>query len=214
MFSDLVRSHTLSALMFATAFACSKAPANDKPAAQIAEAVVAKADVPASANAYAFSSPSSRLTFVGSKVTGSQSGSFTDFKGTIRVDPAALETGSVEVEIKMDSLSTEIPKLSEHLKSPDFFDVAQFPTAKFTSTSVSVGSSAGGTHTVTGNLTLHGVTKSISFPATLKASSDSVTVDAEFSINRQAFGVTYPGMPDDLIQDQLLIKLQIAANKA
>jgi polyisoprenoid-binding protein YceI len=67
---------------------------------------------------------------------------------------------------------------------------------------------------VTGNLQLHGVTKSITFPATIKTSGDAVDVDAEFAINRKDFGVVYPGMPDDLIKDDILLHLQIHAKKA
>ena len=66
---------------------------------------------------------------------------------------------------------------------------------------------------MTGNLELHGVTKSIKFPATVKASGDSVEVDAEFAINRKDFGVVYPGMPDDLIKDDVLLKLHVRAHR-
>jgi polyisoprenoid-binding protein YceI len=66
---------------------------------------------------------------------------------------------------------------------------------------------------VTGNLELHGVTKSITFPATIKMSADAVDVDAEFAINRKDFGIVYAGKPDDLIKDDVLIKLEIRAKK-
>jgi polyisoprenoid-binding protein YceI len=62
-------------------------------------------------------------------------------------------------------------------------------------------------------LQLHGVTKSISFPATIKVGGDAVEVDAEFAINHKDFGIVYPGMPDDLIKDDVLLKLRIRANK-
>ena len=66
---------------------------------------------------------------------------------------------------------------------------------------------------MTGNFQLHGVTKSITFPATVKAGGDTVDVDAEFAINRKDFGVVYPGMPDDLIKDEVLLKLHIHARR-
>jgi hypothetical protein len=67
----------------------------------------------------------------------------------------------------------------------------------------------GGTHTITGNFDLHGVKKSISFPATIQVSPDSVSANAEFSINRKDFGINYPGKADDLIRDGVVIKLTI-----
>jgi polyisoprenoid-binding protein YceI len=65
------------------------------------------------------------------------------------------------------------------------------------------------THTVTGNLTLHGVTKSISFPAKITVSGDNATLDSQFFINRKDFGIMYPGKPNDLIRDEVVIKLAI-----
>jgi polyisoprenoid-binding protein YceI len=67
----------------------------------------------------------------------------------------------------------------------------------------------GATHTVTGNLTLHGVTKSISFPAKIAVSGDRATLDSEFFINRKDFGITYPGKANDLIRDEAVIKLAV-----
>jgi polyisoprenoid-binding protein YceI len=63
-------------------------------------------------------------------------------------------------------------------------------------------------------LQLHGVTKSISFPTTIKVGGGGVEVDAEFAINRKDFGIVYPGMPDDLIRDDVLLRLHIRANKS
>jgi polyisoprenoid-binding protein YceI len=62
---------------------------------------------------------------------------------------------------------------------------------------------------ITGDLTLHGVTKRVSFPATISVSDVRVDANAEFSINRQDYGITYPGMPDDLIRDLVVIKLSL-----
>jgi polyisoprenoid-binding protein YceI len=151
---------------------------------------------------------------VGAKVTKKHDGTLGTFSGTIQLVDQNIEKSSVTAEIDVGSLNADDPKLTGHLKSPDLFDVAKFPKAKFVSTSVKAGGEKGATHTVTGNLELHGVTKSISFPATIKVQGDSVEADAEFGINRKDFGVVYPGMPDDLIKDEILIKLQIRAKKS
>jgi polyisoprenoid-binding protein YceI len=124
------------------------------------------------------------------------------------------ESSTVSVEIDVTSISAGIEKLTNHLKSADFFDVEKFPKATFVSTSVKPGGEKGATHTVTGNLTMHGVTKSISFPATIRLAPDSAEADAEFAINRKDFGVMYAGKADDLIRDDVLIKLTIRAKKA
>src|SRR5213076_3352646 len=95
-----------------------------------------------------------------------------------------------------------------HLKSPDFFDVQQFPIATFSATAIE---ESGAQQKVTGNLDLHGVTKSISFPANIQVADDAVTVKAEFAINRRDFNINYPGMPNDLIRDNVVIKLDLHA---
>jgi len=162
---------------------------------------------------YAFSQADSKVGFVGAKITGKHDGSFGTFSGVVVVPNGSVEQSSVTVDIDMTSLQVDEPKLAGHLKSPDFFDVGKFPKARFVSTSVRQGGELGATNTVTGNLELHGVTKSINIPATIHVRPDGVDVDAEFAINRKEFGVVYPGKPDDLIKDEVLLKLQIHANK-
>lgn len=193
-------------------------PASDKPRAEVSAQVAAKATPEAEPSApavhYAFSAAGSKVEFVGAKVTGSHDGSFGSFTGTVDVVEARPEKSSVTVEIDTASLESDNPKLTTHLKSPDFFDVEKFPKARFRSTSVRAGGANGATHTITGNLELHGVTKAISFPATIEVEPEVVSVNAEFSINRKDFGIVYPGMPDDLIRDDVLVRLNVAANKA
>ena len=89
----------------------------------------------------------------------------------------------------------------------------KFPKATFTSTEIKAGGDKGATHTVTGELDLHGVKKTISFPATLAVTADGATGTAEFSINRKDFGLVYPGKPDDLIRDDVGIKLSLKATR-
>jgi polyisoprenoid-binding protein YceI len=169
---------------------------------------------PADAVEHVFSNENSTIEFTGAKVTGKHLGSLGRFSGTIQLvsnDPTKSRVGT---EIDMSSLRADDEKLTEHLKSADFFDIARFPIARFESTSIRSGGENGATNTVTGNLELHGVTKSITFPATIRTGGDTVDVDAEFAIDRQDFNVTYPGMPDDLIKDEILVKLTVRAKRA
>jgi polyisoprenoid-binding protein YceI len=151
----------------------------------------------------------SKIAFVGAKVTRSHDGGFTDFAG--KVDLAEpVEQSQIEVTIQTVSLYADEEKLTKHLKSPDFFDVEKFPTATFRSTEIR---KEGAGHTITGDLTLHGVTKRISFPATIEVTNSAVNANAEFSLNRQDFGIAYAGMPDDLIRDLVVIKLSLGLQR-
>ena len=196
-------------------------PAKGKAKATTGEAVsttsqsaVANGAAPQGTVKYVFDQTSSKVEFVGSKVTGKHDGGFGTFKGTVDVVDGAPEKSKVDVQIETDSITTDTEKLTGHLKSPDFFDTAKNPTATFVSTEIKKGGEKGATHTVTGNLTIKGISKSVTFPATIKVAGDSASLDAEFSINRRDFSLNYPGKPNDLIRDDVLIKLSIKAKKA
>lgn len=162
---------------------------------------------------YEIDPSTSKVEWVGSKVTGKHEGGFKQFHGAISLVDGNPEKSTVSIDIFTDSLFTDSDKLAGHLKTADFFDVAKYPKASFASSEVKKGSSGNASHTVTGNLTLHGVTKSITFPATIKTTPGGVDVDAEFAINRKDFGLVYAGKPDDLIRDDVVIKLTIRSQK-
>ena len=215
---ELVVVLCTSLSMFGSA-ACDNEPAAGKPKAAVQEVTQAPAPAApkptAAAATYAFNQDNSKVEFTGAKVTGKHDGSFKTFSGSIVLQegPGSAPTaGLVRVEIDIASLVVEPEKLMQHLKSPDLLDAAKFPKATFNSTAVKAQTDS--TFTVEGYFQLHGVTKQISFPATIRSKPDQVEVDAEFGINRKDFGITYPGKPDDLIKDDVLIKLQIRAPKS
>lgn len=198
------------------AVACDDDPGKGKAKAE-AKAPVSPATsvaAPRGGVKYVFSAAGSKLEFTGAKVTEKHDGTFGEFSGQIDLVDGNPEKSSVSVEIVMSSLAIEPPKLAGHLKTADFFDVEKFPKATFASTSIKAGGDKGATHTVTGNLTLRGVSKSITFPATIKTEGDGVSVSAEFVINRKDFGIVYPGMPDNLIKDDVALQLTLAAKKS
>lgn len=189
-------------------------PADDKSKAVTSEASSASPQAPAGATEkYSITSQNSKVEFVGSKVTGSHNGSFKELTGTI--DYAGTpEKSRVNVIIDMSSVTTDDENLTKHLKTPDFFDVQQFTRATFTSTEIKPGGDKGASHTVTGNLQLHGVTKSISFPATISVTGDVASVESSFAINRRDFGINYAGAANNLIRDEVVLTLHIKADKA
>jgi polyisoprenoid-binding protein YceI len=198
---------------------CARDPAKDAPkAGAVAVTPDSAAATPASNAAGAETLPidtaASKLNWTGSKVTKVHPGGFKTFSGTITLVDGAPEKSKVELDIDVDSLWTDSDRLAGHLKSPDFFDVKTFPKATFVTTSITAGGADGATHTVKGNLTLRGVTKEISFPATITVAEKQVTAKARFSLNRQDFGVAYKGAPDDLVRDDVLIEWEIAAKRA
>ncbi len=205
----------VSALLLA---GCNTDPGKGKAHATVAEAASVAAPLapaaPTGSVRYVFSNDGSKLGFVGAKVTAKHEGSFSKFNGTVQIPDGDASKGQVSFEVETASVVIDPEKLAGHLKSADFLDVEKIPKATFTSTAVKAGGENGATHTITGNLSLHGVTKAISFPATVKASPDSVDVDAEFAINRKDFAIVYAGKADDLIRDDVLIQLKIRAKKA
>jgi len=207
------RLHLALALCVALG-ACNTDPSKGKPQAAVA---AASAEAPLQAtqggSTYSFSNDGSTLSFVGAKVTAKHEGTFASFKGTVTVVDNDPTKSSVRTEIDVASITVDPAKLNNHLKSPDLLDVAQFPKATFVSTSIRPGGDKGATHVISGNFTLHGVTKSLSFPAKIVIAPEAVDVESEFGINRKDFGVVYPGMPDDLIKDEVLIKIKAHAKK-
>ena len=88
-------------------------------------------------------------------------GRFEKFGGTFDVDPKNIKATKGNLTIDVNSVSTGNPKRDGHLKSPDFFDVAQFPEMKFVSKQVTDVNEKDSTATLLGDLTLHGVTKEV-----------------------------------------------------
>jgi polyisoprenoid-binding protein YceI len=193
------------------AVACSN-PGSDATKAVTGAASNASPQVAAAGEKYTINGQNSKIEFVGSKVIGSEHGTFKEFSGVI--DYAGQpEKSKVSVTINMSSVAADADQLTQHLKTPDFFDVAKFPQSTFTSTEIKPGGDKGASHTITGNFQLHGVTKSISFPATISVAPEAITVESTFRINRKDFGINYAGAADNLIRDDVVMTLHIKAEK-
>jgi polyisoprenoid-binding protein YceI len=137
-------------------------------------------------------------------------GRFNDISGEFVVD--APEKSKITVAVKADSIDTNHEGLNKHLKSPDFFNAVQFPTLNFTSTAVTL--NAAGEGTVAGNLTLHGVTKPVTFKLKQIGSGKGMKGEqragyvATATIKRTEFGMGYgvPGAATDEVDLRINIE--------
>jgi polyisoprenoid-binding protein YceI len=143
-------------------------------------------------------------------------GDFDKTTGTAVIDDADVTRSTVEVTIDVTTISTRDQKRDAHLKSPDFFDVAKYPTATFKSTKVE---KAGEGLKVTGDLTMHGVTKPVVLDVTTltKEMKDPYgnsrrAVSATARLNRKDFGVSYG--PDSVVSDLVNVSIEAELVKA
>ncbi|HUE72988.1 MAG TPA: YceI family protein [Pirellulaceae bacterium] len=188
-----------------------------KPGAETGAATDAKTE--AGTTTVQISPENTTITFVGThappKAKDPRTGTFEKFSGTAEMDAANKQIKSLSVEIDTTSLKAEHEEpgkavmLTNHLKNPDFLDVEQYPTAKFESTKIEHG--PGDAHTVTGNLTLHGVTKEITFPAKVETPYIVMIFTAEFEIDRMDFGVG-EGKVDQVVERPVTIKVTLGKN--
>jgi polyisoprenoid-binding protein YceI len=145
-------------------------------------------------------------------------GAFHGVNGVVRLDPNDLTKSRVEATVDVSTVDTGVGSRDTHLKTTDFFNVAQYPTMTFTSTSVK---KAGDYYDVTGDLTMHGVTKQVVLR--VEAPSKSIAdakgrehrgFTATTSINRQDFGMKYQGTTpggEQVLGDDVKIEIDIDA---
>lgn len=158
------------------------------------------------ADAFVLSGENTQVLFTGAKQSGdSHSGGFKSLAGNITLSDGSV--GEINVVIETDSLFSDDDRLTGHLKSEDFFGAPEFPELKFESTEID----GTGDVTVTGNLTMHGQTHEISFPATIDVADGHVTLNSEFKVDRTKFGMNYPGKPDDPINADVDIRIMVGA---
>lgn len=186
-----------------------KNPADKTTDAEVGDSRKKELDAGPAGSAKYFFTDNSTIGFEGSKVTGSHKGGFKKFTGHFTLKDGAPAGNDHKVEIDMNSLWSDQEKLTGHLKSADFFDVENHPTTVFDVTKIEKGSDT--EYTVTGNLALHGVTKSVSFPAAVSQTGDTAKIEAEFDINRFDWDIKFAGKPDDLIRKEVVLRLNLEA---
>ena len=157
----------------------------------------------------------SKVAWLGRKVSGQHNGDVAIKSGSLFVDEGKLTGGSFVIDLNtIDNHDLEGEykgKLEGHLKSADFFDVENHPEATFEITEVKDGADAGEV-VISGNLTIRGVTKNITFDANVEEATDSaIKATADFNIAREDWGVSYAGQADDLISKEINLKITLVA---
>jgi polyisoprenoid-binding protein YceI len=147
-------------------------------------------------------------------------GQFRDFDANINVDRANLANSTVEFTIQSTSIDTGNTNRDEHLRSADFFDVAKFPTIAFKSTSIKA--TGKNSFDVTGDFTMHGVTKRLTIPVTFLGfgkdgrGNEKAGLELETTINRKDYGVVWNRNLDEgglLLGDDVKVMINLELNK-
>ena len=155
----------------------------------------------------------SSVEFTCKHVFSNVRGMFKQPSGTVTLDEATPANSKVDATIDASTITTGVEERDNHLKSPDFFDVAKYPAITFVSTSVTRSSATA--YSVTGNLTMHGVTRPVTLAVTASAPFKHAGgirrgIEATTSVNRKDFGLVwdYPGEgPGIVVGDYIKITI-------
>ncbi|HWB28658.1 MAG TPA: YceI family protein [Chitinophagaceae bacterium] len=142
------------------------------------------------------------VTFVIKNFGINTKGSLNGLKGTLKWDAANPAASQINASVDVSTLNTGIDMRDKDLKEEKYFNLAKYPTINFTSTAVSATN-------ITGNLTIKGTTKSISFPITVTPSGSGYLFQGEFTINRRDFDVGGSSM---VLSDDVKVTLKVQAN--
>ncbi|HWV33885.1 MAG TPA: YceI family protein [Dyadobacter sp.] len=164
----------------------------------------------------------STINWGAKKVTGTHAGTVPLESGTLVVDNDKLKGGSFVADIKSlvvtDVTDKEMNgKLTNHLKSDDFFSVEKHPQAKLVISSVTP--KGGNAYDVTGKLTIKGITQDVKFPATVTADAKKVTANAKVAIDRTKYDIKFrssnffENLGDKAIDNDFTLDVSLVANK-
>jgi polyisoprenoid-binding protein YceI len=152
-------------------------------------------------NHLGFSNPSATLEKIG---------------GEFQLDTDDLTKSSITVILPLEGIHTGVPKLDTHLKTPEFFDASKYPEIRFKSTKVEKSGAEG--LKITGDLSIHGITKPVTLNAKINKIGDNAMMktksagfDADVTLKRSDFGVSY-GVPN--VSDDIKVHITFAADAA
>ncbi len=159
----------------------------------------------------------STITWKGYKPTGSHTGTLMLESGILEVNGDKVKGGYFIVNMSTLNENEDNKKFEKHLKSKDFFEIEVYSTSKF---EITGSKRKSGKTIVTGNMTIKGITKEISFPATISENEEAVILTSEtFQINRADFNVKYKSktffnnLKEKFINDEFDLQVTIVAKK-
>jgi polyisoprenoid-binding protein YceI len=161
----------------------------------------------------------SHITFVAKQMQVSVPGKFERFTAAIRFDAGDLPGSKAAIDIEVGSVTTPNRDIETEIKREPWFDVTRHPTARFETTAIT--QKAAGLYDVAGTLTLRGVTKPVTLPATIRIANDHAqpgTVRAEatgeIKVSRTAFGIGQGQWRDvSVVGDEVVIRFELVARR-
>lgn len=206
------------ALMLTAGMACSSGPEGENVGAEDATGEAA------TGGSVVYSLDTGVIFWNAAKPTGKHNGTVNMSQAELGVEDGELVSGSFTMDMTTlvnSDLTADTGKgdLEEHLKSGDFFDVANHPNATFVISKVEPATAAGVTHNVTGDLTIKGNSKSITIPAEIVFEGDVLRIKTnDFTINRTEWDLKYGSgtigtLQDKLIYDEVGLAVNLTAKK-
>ena len=179
-------------------------------------------DLTALTGTYNIDAVHSRLGFVARHAMVTKvRGAFNDFEGSATLDGENPSNSTVSVTAKVASIDTRNEQRDGHLRTNDFLDAETFPTITFTSTKIE--HQGGNDFQVTGDLTVHGVTKTVTLPLEFQGSAQDpfgntrIGFEGSTSILRSDYGVTYNAVLETggvLVSDKITLEFELSLIKA
>jgi polyisoprenoid-binding protein YceI len=179
-------------------------------------------DFSALTGTYSIDVSHSRLGFVARHAMVTKvRGAFNEFEGSATIDGVDPSNSSVKITIKVDSIDTRNKQRDDHIRTNDFLDIETYPEITFVSTGVS--HDGGNDFQVTGDLTVRGVTKSITIPLEFQGSvvdpwgNTRIGFDGSVVINRKDWGVNWNTALEAggvLVSEKVTLEFEISAVKA
>jgi polyisoprenoid-binding protein YceI len=211
--------------LFLTSLISIQSFAADKPAKKDSATAKAAAVKTAASKTHALDTAASKVKWVGRKVVGPHHGTVNIKEGSVTLDGTKPTAGTFVIDmttIKDEDLTDADynKKLVTHLSSDDFFAVSKYPTSTFKVTNAVAGKD--GEYTVTGDMTIKDITKSITFPVKVTESKGVYSATGKFKINRTDWGVKYnsgkffdaKALGDKIINDEIEIELDLKTTGA
>jgi polyisoprenoid-binding protein YceI len=183
-------------------------------------AVAVLAALPAAADTFTVDKGHSDTSFRIRHLVSNVTGRFDDFSGTIDLDKSNMEKSAVQFEIQTASINTGVADRDKHLRSADFFDVEKYPTITFKSTSIK--KTGENSYDVTGDFTMHGVTKKITLPVTFLGETKGprggtvAGFEASTTLNRKDYGIVWNRALDTggfILGDDVKVSINLETGK-